>query len=74
MQVKLKFSNLGKPYQLQVVGYADTAYASLGDGSSQGAYMILLWGDNRKIALVQKNWIEWPRVSWLWKLWPLVWL
>ena len=34
---------------LQLVGYVDATYASLGDGSSQGAYMIFLLGDNGKI-------------------------
>merc|ERR1711879_536665 len=36
MPVKLKFPNLGNPHKLQVEGYADATYASLGDGSSQG--------------------------------------
>ena len=50
MSVKLKFPNLGNPYKSQVVGYADATYASLGDGSFQGSYMIFPWNDNGKIA------------------------
>ena len=68
MPVKLKFPNLGNLHKLQVVGYADATYASLGDGSSQGAYLIFLQGDNRRIAPISwqsKN----PIVT---KLWPLV--
>ena len=52
MPVKLKFPYFGNPHKLQVVGCADTTYASLGDGSSQGTYVIFLQGDNRKIASI----------------------
>ena len=31
LPVKLKFSNLGNPHKLQVVGNSDATYTSLGD-------------------------------------------
>ena len=38
-RVDLKFPNLGNPNKLKVISYSDATYASLADGSSQGAFI-----------------------------------
>ena len=40
--VHLKFPNLGNPSKVQAIAYSDATYASLPDGSSQGALIIFL--------------------------------
>ena len=50
----LKFANLGNPSKLKVISYSDATYASLADGSSQGAFIVLLKGENNVVAAI--NW------------------
>ena len=42
--VKLKFPDLGQMAKAKIVVHADATYASLPDGSSQGAYLVFLEG------------------------------
>ena len=48
--VDFKFPNLRKPSKLKVISYSDATYASLADRSSQGAFMVLLKGNNNFVA------------------------
>ena len=49
-RVDLKFPNLGNPSKLKVISYSDVTYASLADGSFQGAIIVLLKGENNFVA------------------------
>ena len=46
IRVDFKFPNLGNPFKLKVISYSDATYASPADGSSQGAFIVLLKHDN----------------------------
>ena len=46
----LKFPNLGNPSTLKVISYSDATNASLANGSSQGAFIVLLKGENNFVA------------------------
>ena len=48
--VSLTFPPMGRPEHLQIVCYTDATHASLSSGASQGAYIILIHGENGKIA------------------------
>ena len=48
--VHLKFPNLGNPSKVQAVAYSEATYASLPDGSSQGAMIVFLQGENGCVA------------------------
>ena len=41
---------MGNPNKLKVISYSDATYASLADGSSQGAFIVLLKGKNNFVA------------------------
>ena len=47
--VSINFVSLGEPHLLEVVAYSDATYASLEDGSSQGAFVIFVRGHNEKM-------------------------
>ena len=49
-KVQLNFPCLGNPGRLKVVVYSDATYGSLADGSSQGAYLVFIQGENGKVA------------------------
>ena len=49
-RVDLRFPNLGNPSKLKVISYSDATYASLADGSSQEAFIVLLKGENNFVA------------------------
>ena len=40
--------DLGTTTNLKLIGYSDASFANLGDGGSQGGYVIFLVGDNNK--------------------------
>ena len=46
-KLKLHFPNLGDPKSLEVICFSDATYASLPDGSSQGAYIVFLKNGRR---------------------------
>ena len=54
-RVDLKFPNLGDPNKLKVISYSDATYASLADGSSQGAFIVLLKGENNFVAPISRQ-------------------
>ena len=47
--VHMKFPSIGSIDDMKIKAYSDATYASLGDGSSQGGYVIFVEGSNRKI-------------------------
>ena len=49
-KVEIKFPPLGSPEGLRVIAYSDATYNSLPDGSSQGGLLVLLLGENGKVA------------------------
>lgn len=48
----ISFPVLLKSSDLNIVGYYDTTYVSLKDGSSQGGFIIFIWNNINKMALI----------------------
>ena len=49
-KVQVNFPYLGRPDKLKVVVYSDATYGSLADGSSQGAHLVFVQGENGNVA------------------------
>ena len=48
--LNLQFPPLGDPSSFEILAFSDATYASLGDGASQGAFIIFVQGSNGLIA------------------------
>ena len=48
--LKLTYPSLGNPKKFKMLAFSDATYASLGDGSSQGALIVLIKRENGLVA------------------------
>ena len=53
--VKIKIHALGSPDEVAIVAFGDGTHASLPDGSSQGGYVVFLYGNDKYIPIIWQS-------------------